>query len=207
MTLPLDHAAIERILPHRYPFLLVDRITEFELDKRIVGIKNVSANERYLAQRPGPAARAPPDHPHRGRSRRSEPSSSWPSPRTARSCPTSWASNGSATGVRCIPGDVVVIEATVDRLRSRMGRLKGFARVGDAICVEGTMTFALGSKKGAANGRPAATRPHPAETGTPPPRRGRRPALHGARPRPLSRSVLTSRASRFDKRSGTGQPG
>ena len=52
------------------------------------------------------------------------------------------------------PGDVVVIEATVDRLRSRMGRLKGFARVGDAICVEGTMTFALGSKKGAANDRP-----------------------------------------------------
>jgi 3-hydroxyacyl-[acyl-carrier-protein] dehydratase len=42
LTLPLDHAAIERILPHRYPFLLVDRITEFEEDKRIVGIKNVS---------------------------------------------------------------------------------------------------------------------------------------------------------------------
>ena len=49
LTLPLDHAAIERILPHRYPFLLVDRITEFEPDKRIVGIKNVTLNERYLA--------------------------------------------------------------------------------------------------------------------------------------------------------------
>ena len=48
LTLPLDYAAIERILPHRYPFLLVDRITEFEVDKRIVGIKNVSLNERYL---------------------------------------------------------------------------------------------------------------------------------------------------------------
>ena len=52
LTLPLDHAAIERILPHRFPFLLVDRITELELDKRIVGIKNVSSNERYLS--PGP---------------------------------------------------------------------------------------------------------------------------------------------------------
>ena len=40
LTLPLDHAAIEKILPHRYPFLLVDRITEIEVDKRIVGIKN-----------------------------------------------------------------------------------------------------------------------------------------------------------------------
>ena len=49
LTLPLDYAAIERILPHRYPFLLVDRITEFEVDKRIVGIKNVSLNERYLS--------------------------------------------------------------------------------------------------------------------------------------------------------------
>src|SRR5579864_1158562 len=49
LTLPLDYAAIERILPHRYPFLLVDRITELEVDKRIVGIKNVSLNERYLS--------------------------------------------------------------------------------------------------------------------------------------------------------------
>src|SRR5207344_3055932 len=50
LTLPLDYQTIEQILPHRYPFLLVDRITEFELDKRIVGIKNVSLNERYLSR-------------------------------------------------------------------------------------------------------------------------------------------------------------
>ena len=49
LTVPLDYAAIERILPHRSPFLLVDRITEFEVDKRIVGIKNVSLNERYMS--------------------------------------------------------------------------------------------------------------------------------------------------------------
>ena len=53
LTLPLDYSAIERILPHRYPFLLVDRITEFEADRRIVGVKNVSFNERYLAHPPG----------------------------------------------------------------------------------------------------------------------------------------------------------
>ena len=52
LPLPLDYAAIEKILPHRYPFLLVDRITEFEVDKRIVGIKNISSNERYLTQAP-----------------------------------------------------------------------------------------------------------------------------------------------------------
>ena len=58
---PLDYAAIERILPHRYPFLLVDRVTEFEPDKRIVGIKNVTLNERYLAHSPAssPSCRRP----------------------------------------------------------------------------------------------------------------------------------------------------
>jgi 3-hydroxyacyl-[acyl-carrier-protein] dehydratase len=42
------------------------------------------------------------------------------------------------------PGDVVEIEATVLRLRSRMGLLKGIARVDGKVVVEGTMTFALG---------------------------------------------------------------
>ena len=60
LTLPLDYAAIERILPHRYPFLLVDRITEFEMDKRIVGIKNVSLNERYLSHATNGAPVLPP---------------------------------------------------------------------------------------------------------------------------------------------------
>jgi 3-hydroxyacyl-[acyl-carrier-protein] dehydratase len=44
------------------------------------------------------------------------------------------------------PGDVVVIEATVRRLRSRMGQLRGIARVDGKIVVEGTMTFALGQR-------------------------------------------------------------
>ena len=60
LTLPLDYSFIERILPHRYPFLLVDRITEFEQDKRIVGIKNISLNERYLSHREGEQPVMPP---------------------------------------------------------------------------------------------------------------------------------------------------
>jgi len=42
----LDVAEIQRILPHRYPFLMVDRIVEIERLKRIVGVKNVSINDR-----------------------------------------------------------------------------------------------------------------------------------------------------------------
>jgi UDP-3-O-[3-hydroxymyristoyl] N-acetylglucosamine deacetylase/3-hydroxyacyl-[acyl-carrier-protein] dehydratase len=43
-----DSVAIQKILPHRYPFLLVDNVTEFEPGKRIVGIKNVSFNEPFF---------------------------------------------------------------------------------------------------------------------------------------------------------------
>ncbi len=39
---------IQETLPHRYPFLLVDRILEMELGKRVVGIKNVTANEPFF---------------------------------------------------------------------------------------------------------------------------------------------------------------
>jgi 3-hydroxyacyl-[acyl-carrier-protein] dehydratase len=45
------------------------------------------------------------------------------------------------------PGDVVVIEANVIRLRSRMGLLKGIARVNGESVIDGTMTFALGDPK------------------------------------------------------------
>ena len=46
--LPLDSVAIQKILPHRYPFLLIDRVIELERKKRIVGIKNVTANEEFF---------------------------------------------------------------------------------------------------------------------------------------------------------------
>ncbi len=44
-----DVNAIQRILPHRYPFLLVDKIVEFQMDERVVGIKNVTMNEPFFA--------------------------------------------------------------------------------------------------------------------------------------------------------------
>lgn len=143
LTLPLDYSAIERILPHRYPFLLVDRISAFEPDKRIVGIKNVTANERYLSRRNGERPVLPP------------------------TILTEAVAQVGAIMIlakpenrerliffRAIervryrrpvhPGDIVVIEAVVRRLRNRMGVLHGVARVDGHVAVEGTMTFALG---------------------------------------------------------------
>jgi 3-hydroxyacyl-[acyl-carrier-protein] dehydratase len=147
LQLPLDYAAIERILPHRYPFLLVDRVTDFEPDRRIVGIKNVSLNERYLWH----GAQERPVLP-----------------------PTILTEAIAQVGAILIlakpenrekliffmgiervryrrpvhPGDTVEIEAEVKRLRSRMGVLSGADRVNGVVVCDGTMTFALGPKTG-----------------------------------------------------------
>ena len=45
----LDITQIQAILPHRYPFLLVDRIVEYDSGKRVVGIKNVTLDEPFFA--------------------------------------------------------------------------------------------------------------------------------------------------------------
>ena len=146
LTLPLDTSAIERIIPHRYPFLLVDRIIEFQPDQRIVGVKNVSINEPYLSR---PADGGRPTLP-----------------------PTILTEAVAQVGAILIlakpenkdqliffrgmervrfrgavhPGDVVRVEATVKRLRSRMGVLGGRATVNGRVVIDGTMTFALGSE-------------------------------------------------------------
>lgn len=44
----LDAQQIQDIIPHRYPFLLVDRILEVDGEKRAVGIKNVTVNEEFF---------------------------------------------------------------------------------------------------------------------------------------------------------------
>ena len=173
LTLPLDYAAIERILPHRYPFLLVDRITEFEPDKRIVGIKNVTLNERYLAHRPGeppvlpptilteaiaqvgaililakPENRAAADllHGHR-----------------ARALPAAGASRRRR---RDRSGGAAAAQPDGRPARRR-------AR-GRQVVVEGTMTFALGPRNEGRPRQPALTRsPHDQQY---------HPDLHGPRP-------------------------
>ena len=143
LTLPLDYAAIEKILPHRFPFLLVDRITELEVGKRIVGIKNVSLNERYLSH----PVSGPPVLP-----------STILMEAVAQvgaimilAKPENRGKIMYFMGIERVrflrpvsPGEVVVIEILARRLRSRMGVLGGSARVNGEVVLEGTMTFALG---------------------------------------------------------------
>jgi 3-hydroxyacyl-[acyl-carrier-protein] dehydratase len=145
IALPLDYAAIERILPHRYPFLLVDRIIEFEPDKRIVGIKNVTLNERYLAQRLGERPVLPPTILTEAVAQVGA--------IMILAKPENREKLIKFMGIERVryrlpvhPGDQVVIEAIVRRLRSRTGQLRGIARVDGKVVVDGTMTFALGAR-------------------------------------------------------------
>ena len=48
VSMPVDVNRIQELLPHRYPFLLVDRVLELEPNKRILAIKNVSINEPFF---------------------------------------------------------------------------------------------------------------------------------------------------------------
>jgi 3-hydroxyacyl-[acyl-carrier-protein] dehydratase len=145
LTLPLDYSAIERILPHRYPFLLVDRIMEFETDRRIVGVKNVSLNDRYLAHPPGEPPVLPPTILTEAVAQVGA--------IMILSKPENREKLIFFMGISRVrfrhavrPGDVVIIEALVRRLRSRMGVLRGIAKVDGKVVAEGTMTFALGPR-------------------------------------------------------------
>ena len=148
ITLPLDYSAIERILPHRYPFLLVDRVIELEPDKRIVGVKMVSLNDRYLASNPGGRPTLPPTILTEAVAQVGA--------ILILSKPENREKLIFFMGIERVrfrhpvhPGDVVEIEAVVKRLRSRMGVLSGAARVNGKVVSDGTMTFALGSRTGA----------------------------------------------------------
>lgn len=48
VALPIDIDGIQKLLPHRYPFLLVDRVVEFETGRRVRCYKNVTINEPYF---------------------------------------------------------------------------------------------------------------------------------------------------------------
>ena len=147
LSLPLDYAAIERILPHRYPFLLVDR------DHRARAEQADRRHQERVAERTLSVAA-------RGRA--------WQPALPPTILTEAIAQVGAILilskpenrdriplfmGIERVryrgavhPGDVVVIEALVKRLRSRMGVLTGHARVNGRVVVHGEMTFALGPK-------------------------------------------------------------
>lgn len=140
LSLPLEANDIMRLLPHRYPFLLVDRVVELEPGKRIVAIKAVTANEpqftghfpdrpimpgvlmvEALAQAAGIAVITLPEY--RGKL-------------------------GLFAGIdECrfkrmvLPGDTLRLEATVEKLRGMFGRCRAVGTVDGEVAVEATISI------------------------------------------------------------------
>ena len=142
---PLGPAEIRELIPHRYPFLLVDRIEELEPGVRAVGIKNVSQNEPFfqghfpdypvmpgvliieaLAQVGAVGVMAGGEHRDK------------------------LALFAGIDGVRfrrqVLPGDVLTMEVEIGRLKGRAGRGTGRATVGDERVCEAELMFAFAER-------------------------------------------------------------
>ncbi|MCL6627873.1 MAG: 3-hydroxyacyl-ACP dehydratase FabZ [Alicyclobacillus shizuokensis] len=141
-TLPLYAEDIRKILPHRYPFFLVDRVTELEPGKRVAGYKLVSANEpqfqghfpeyslmpgvlimEAIAQLGGVAVLTMPEF--------------------AGKLPMFAGMDGVRFRGQVRPGDRLDMELTIDRMRGTMGKGQGRALVDGNLVAEGTILFAI----------------------------------------------------------------
>lgn len=151
-SLPLEAADIMRLLPHRYPFLLVDRIVELEPGRRVVGMKNVTANEpqftghfpdrpimpgvlmvEALAQTGAVAVLSLPEY--HGKL-------------------VLFAGIDDCRFRRTVlPGDVLRMEVTLEKLRGMFGRARAVATVDGEPAVEATISFIMPRDQTIAGGR------------------------------------------------------
>jgi 3-hydroxyacyl-[acyl-carrier-protein] dehydratase len=143
MKLPLDQAAIERMLPHRFPFLLVDTIVEFEPDKRIVGVKNVSLNDPYLASDRVSGLVGLPSTILTETVAQVGAILLMAKPENAGVLPLFAGMKRVRYRGVARPGDVVEVEAVLLRQRRNTAVFRGTARVHGTVLLEGTMSCAL----------------------------------------------------------------
>lgn len=134
---------IMRILPHRYPFLLVDRITELEPDKRVVGLKNVTINEEFfqghfpgMPVMPGVLI--------------IECMAQVAGVMIYKDVPVPQAKLIYFTGIEkarfrrpVVPGDQLRVEMTLLNRRNNFGKLQGIATVEGKLAAEAVVTFAI----------------------------------------------------------------
>ena len=152
LTLPLEAADIMRIIPHRYPVLLIDRVIELEPGKRVVAIKNVTNNEpQFTGHFPGrpimPGVLMVEALAQAGAV-------------AVLSLPEYHGKLALFAGIdECrfrrtvLPGDTLRLEVTLDKLRGVFGRGRGVATVDGEIAVEATISFVIPRDQSIAGGR------------------------------------------------------
>ena len=139
----LSAQEIQELLPHRYPFLMVDRITELEPGARAVGLKNVSINEPFFQGHfPGypimPGVLIVEALAQVG-------SVALLSLEQNRGKVGYFAGIDSFRFRRPVrPGDVLVMEVSLERMRGAVGKAKAEAKVDGKTVASGELTFALG---------------------------------------------------------------
>ncbi len=145
LRLPLEIEDIKAILPHRSPFLLVDRVLELEEDRRVVGLKNVTTNERYFIAGPGGVPTLPATIITEAMAQAGAVLILWKPENRSR---VVYFMGIDRVRYRrpVVAGDQLILRGEVIRLRSKMGSLRGTALVDGKVVCEGEMTFALGER-------------------------------------------------------------
>ncbi len=140
----LDINDIKKILPHRYPFLLVDRIIESDDESRIVGIKNVTTNEPFFQGHF-------PEFPVMPGVLIVEAMAQVACILALRILKKEGAASVLFTGIDgvkfrkpVVPGDVLRLELTKIKQRGELFRFQGTALVDDKMVTEGTLQAILG---------------------------------------------------------------
>ncbi|AEI38731.1 3-hydroxyacyl-ACP dehydratase FabZ [Paenibacillus mucilaginosus] len=138
----LDAKQIQQIIPHRYPFLLVDRILEVEAGKRAVGIKNVTINEPFFQGHF-------PEYPVMPGVLIVE-ALAQVGTVAMLSVEENQGKIGFFAGIdnfrfreQVLPGDTLTMEVVMTRVKGVIGKGHGTARVGDKVVAEGELMFAL----------------------------------------------------------------
>jgi 3-hydroxyacyl-[acyl-carrier-protein] dehydratase len=139
----IDIPPLDRILPHRYPLLLVDRIVEFEPNKRIVGIKHVTHGEPNLARQRSGLSVMPPTIVMEAVAQVGA-VLVLASPENQGRIPYLVGMDRVRNRRVVRVGETLHIEVTVQKLRETMGRMAGLVKVDEHTIARGVMIFALG---------------------------------------------------------------
>ena len=140
----LDATQIQALIPHRYPFLLVDRIVELEPGKRAIGLKHVSMSDQYL-QGHFPNYPVMPGVLIVEALAQTGAVLVMQDPANAGKLPFFARIDNCRFRQQVRPGDTLRLEVTVTSFRGPVGKAHARALVGSTLACEADLTFALGN--------------------------------------------------------------